>query len=348
MKRYEQAKNAGLNWQVVLIEDLQTDLKVLIMRAVKERWTFSRLNQEVNKTISAAEKNAESADIKSMIRNSMPIFASKVYYKAVELFSIRAVPAFLYAVKREQTKKQSVPPSVTKRIKPEVVEFGNKYYNRATPNARYVKEYQREVARRMNEIADSVAKTDYSERTSIRASAERQIRWEWQERQIEEFENNGVDLVYIDTHSNCSERCQPWQGKLYSISGKTGEKDGVKYQPLSNATDHYYTTKAGKTWLNGCLTGFGCRHKLIPYKKGFKPIPIPDKVIQRERQIDQTQRAMERGIRKAESRALIYKTDKTMTDAYRFYKAKAQTLTEEYIKYSKKNNVAYYPSRLDI
>ena len=352
MKRYELAKNAGLNWQAVLIEDLQTDLKLLIMQYVKQRRTFGEINTKVNKMIDEAAKTAESDTIKSMIRNSMPVFASKIYIKAVELYSFRTAPAFIYAFSKAHTSLSPISSRVAKRVALQPPqgdrEFGRKYYNRAVPNGMEPKEYQREVVRRMNEIADSVAKTDYSERTSVRASAERELRWEWHEKQLQDYQDKGVDLVWIDTHANCSERCQKWQGKLYSISGRSGEIDGIKFQPLTNATDHYYTTKAGRVWKNGCLSGFGCRHKTIPYKKGFKPIPIPEKVIERERAIDQTQRAMERGIRKAESRALLYKKDKAMQNYYRFYKAKAQTLTDEYIAYSKKNNVAYYPSRIDI
>lgn len=100
MKRYELAKNAGLNWQAVLIEDLQTDLKLLIMQYVKQRRTFGEINTKVNKMIDDAAKTAESDTIKSMIRNSMPVFASKIYIKAVELYSFRTAPAFIYAFQK--------------------------------------------------------------------------------------------------------------------------------------------------------------------------------------------------------------------------------------------------------
>lgn len=349
MKRYELAKKAGLNWQVVLIEDLQTDLKLLIRDYVKNNRLFAELNREINRMIEEAVNELDSNELKAMVRTSMPLFASKIYIKTAALFATTQATATVIALAKARNVKvpQTVKQALIQRLE-ELPESEHIDYNRAVPNMINPKEYQKEVERRMNEIADSVAKTDYSANTSLRASAERQIRWEWHEKTIQGYIDNGIDLIWINSHANCSERCQKWQGKLYSISGKSGSIDGVPYQPLSNATDIYYTTKAGKTWKNGCLSGFGCRHETVVYRKNFKPTPISDSVIKREREIEQTQRAMEREIRKAECRALYYKGDRAMREAYQFYKDKAKVLTNKYIKYSHDNGVAYYPSRIDI
>ena len=174
----------------------------------------------------------------------------------------------------------------------------------------------------------------------------------------EKLYESGVDLVWIDTHANCSERCQPWKGKLYSISGKSGVIDGISYQPLSNATDRCDTTKSGKTYINGTLTGFNCRHTTTPYKKGSKPSHIPADVIERQRAIETKQREMERTIRKYEAETLgwkaMRKTSLSNEDreiANKQYKKSlylVEKWQEKYKNFSRENNVAYYPSRLKV
>ena len=157
----------------------------------------------------------------------------------------------------------------------------------------------------------------------------------------------GVRLVWIDSHANCSERCAPFQGRLYSLTGESGKEDGIPYVPLEEATDIYETTRSGRVWKNGCVSGFNCRHKLVDYKKGFRPIKIPQEVIDRERNIDSQLRKYERTIRMYETRALGWKANDRL-DLYRRYRAKAKEWTDRYIAFARENKVAFYPSRLDI
>jgi hypothetical protein len=198
----------------------------------------------------------------------------------------------------------------------------------------------------MKQAMDMVAKEDYNDKVSLRGWAERQLRYEWHEKQLKDLQDKGIDLVWIDTHANCSKRCEPHQGKLYSISGKSGTIDGISYQPLSNATDIYEYTKSGKAYKNGCISGFNCRHRLVAYKKGFKPEIIPKEVIERQRENDRTQRYLERQVRKYEQRALVKKlTNKRL---YKRYKKLAKKWYEKYIEFSKQQDIAFYPSRLKI
>ena len=172
------------------------------------------------------------------------------------------------------------------------------------------------------------------------------VRYERKNEELQELINNGIDLVWISTHGNCSERCQPWQGKLYSISGKYGEIDGIKYQPLSNATDIFYTTKAGRTYKNGCISGFGCRHRLDPYNKGNKPIHISAEIIDKEREINQKQRAFERKIREYKLKSIGLKGIDSREA--RKYMGKAREAYENYKKYCRENKVAFYPARCKV
>lgn len=184
---------------------------------------------------------------------------------------------------------------------------------------------------------------DMSGRNSLRNRAEMEVRFEAQREQLEGFRNSGVNLVICSTHADCSERCRQWQGKVYSLDNTYGRTDdGRSYQPLENATDIYYTTKAGKTYKNGLL-GFNCRHFLVPYKTGyhfFKPNAAYER---REYAITEEQRRLERQVRKWRTEAIEAKGQNPTR--YKFAKAKAEAWNKAYIDFSMKHNRAFYPSR---
>ena len=150
-------------------------------------------------------------------------------------------------------------------------------------------------------------------------------------------------LVICSTHADCSERCKPWQGRVYSLDGTSGTTDdGRRFQPLENATDIYYTTKAGKTYKNGLL-GFNCRHFLVPYKSGYR-FPKPNAAEERrEYNITQTQRRMEAEVRKW--RTVAVENKDLDRERYLDARRKAIDANKAYIAYSKEHNRAYYPSR---
>lgn len=342
MKRYELAKKEKLNWQVVLIQDLETDIKTLTLESVQKQEPIKTTNKKVMRLIDDGINDLASEELKTMARLSLIKFAERVYWKWLKIYGSPAFATLILA--NIESKGINIPPTIKADM---LTDTDQKAYNRALPNMTYNQEYEREVINRVNSVLDEQAKEDYSARYSLRASAEVQIRQEWHEEQLASLKEKGVRLVWIEEHANCSERCQPWQGKLYSLDGTSGIEDGHTYQPLSNATDIYYTTKAGKTYKNGCISGFNCRHKLKAYTKGSMPDKIPKSVIEKQRWIDQTQRAYERQVRKYESRSLGWKQvgNKAL---YGKYKALAKKWTEMYKKFSRENEVPFYPSRLDI
>lgn len=350
MKRYQLAKNAGMPWEVVLVSDAEIDLKVLIRDCAMRGETLSQVNDKVTAFIRKVVSELESEAIKEKVKKSFPMFATRVYYKWLTLFGTKvAAIAFLTALKAQNI---DVPQSVKERLAdlPNVRNlsgFAQSYvegaYNRATPNNMYSLEYEKEIRGRINDIADMTAKVDYDTKYSLRASVELEVRYEHNQRQIQSLKDSGVRLAWIDSHANCSERCQEWQGKLYSLDGTSGKQDGVSYQPLENATN--IVDKYG--YRNGCLSGFNCRHKLIPYKKGFRPIQVPESVMVRQRELEKQQRYMERTVRRYESRALTYKAANE-TKEYKHYKQLVQEWTKRYEDFSKKNGIPFYPSRLDI
>ncbi len=187
---------------------------------------------------------------------------------------------------------------------------------------------------------------DVSGRNSLRNLAEMEVRYNDHLQQIEELRAAGHKLVIASVHADCSDRCRPWQGKVYSLDGTYGTTDdGRKYEPIENATDIFYTTKAGKTYKNGLL-GFNCRHFLIPYKSGYR---FPQPNVEEERKqyaITLKQRQLEREVRKWRTEAL---TSKGLDgERYSLARKKAIEWNKEYIRYSRENGRAYYPSRTKI
>lgn len=96
------------------------------------------------------------------------------------------------------------------------------------------------------------------------------------------------DLVEVTSHLGARPSHALWQGKVYSISGKS-----KKYPSLREATG--YGTGAG-------LKGWHCRHDFYPFFEGISKrasVPVDLDENQEEYELSQQQRAMERSIRKS-------------------------------------------------
>lgn len=97
------------------------------------------------------------------------------------------------------------------------------------------------------------------------------------------------DLVEVSSHLGARPSHAQWQGKIYSISGKS-----KKYPAFYPSTG--YGTGAG-------LGGWNCRHSFFPYFKGLsQPANAPDfskSENLKEYSENQQQRAYERAIRKS-------------------------------------------------
>lgn len=188
---------------------------------------------------------------------------------------------------------------------------------------------------------------DYTGRNSLRNLAEMEVRYQDHKDSIKELKASGEKLVLCSAHADCSERCAPYQGRIYSLNGTRGEIDGKKYVPLEEATNNprdRYVTKAGRVYQNGLL-GFNCRHKLSPYR-GQSPEYVSEKERKKEYEITKTQRALERKVRDLKAKAQMAKS--LNKAEYRRYKALSENAYDEYVRYSKDNERAYYPMRVRI
>lgn len=105
--------------------------------------------------------------------------------------------------------------------------------------------------------------------------------------QAERCQQYGVDLVEVSSHLGARPLCAPYQGKVYSITGKT---EGY---PLLSSTS--YGEAAG-------LFGCNCGHQMYPFIPGVSEQayhPVIAKENADAYETSQEQRALERNIRKA-------------------------------------------------
>lgn len=340
MKKYELAKKQGLNWQALLVEETQTEIKELIKDMILKGKNKFEIGKEIEKKINVCLDELEIERLKEEVERGLRAFADKVY---IILFILFANITYKQIQAISNVARGSATP---KDIRTAEQALGQMAYERRVPLNMYSKNYMQMVKERIDTLSRLEAKEDYTSRMTLRNSAEIQVRHEAIEKQLQDLRDKGENLIWIVPHANCSERCQPFQGKLYSLDGTYGTVDGIQYQPLEVATEVYETTKAGKIYKNGCLNGFNCRHRTQPYRQGNKPKTIPAAVIDKERDINNKQRYLERGVRSWRDRALQWKG--IDDNEYRYAKAKAVEWNNKYIEFSKKNGVAYYPDRTKI
>lgn len=113
--------------------------------------------------------------------------------------------------------------------------------------------------------------------------------------QLDLAEEMDCDLVEVTAHMGARPSHAEWQGKVYSISGKS-----KKYPKLSTATG--YGTGAG-------LKGWNCRHDFYPFFEGISEranMPVDISENNEQYALSQKQRAMERSIRASKRRLAAY------------------------------------------
>ena len=212
----------------------------------------------------------------------------------------------------------------------------------------FQKTYIDRVSKALGGLAEEKAldPNDVSGRNSLRNLAEMQVRYERHLEEIDTLKSSGEKLVVCSVHADCSDRCAPFQGRVYSLDGTSGTtEDGRRYVPLETATDIFYTTKAGRTYKNGLL-GFNCRHKLLLYKPNMVIPFVSETERKKEDAITKRQRALERAVIGYREEALMYKG--TDAEKYREARRNAVEVYNEYKRFSKENGRAYYPDRVKI
>lgn len=342
-----------LNEQASVLVDAQTDIKTAVKQGVLSAKGGAEIKKQLLAIIERAVARIRSPTLKKDARVSLMRFADKVYadFKtALQSIPYKLLPAVVVLMQAISAKEPSgeyyVPKTPAEHKAAEKLFY--KVYEKGLPLQEFHKVYMDRVNSALNGMSQVQAldPNDFSGKNSLRNLAEMQVRYERHQEEIQSFKDRKVRLVVCSAHADCSDRCAKWQGRVYSTDGTTGyTPDGRFYQPLEDATDIYYTTKAGRTYKNGLL-GFNCRHKLFEYKEGMGIPTLSEEERKREYAITVRQREMERAVISAREKALTNKG--TNIQEYRKWRKVAAERDKAYRQFSKENGRAFYPDRTKI
>ena len=324
----------------LLIAEAQTMLKIIVEEHVRLGRPAHELKEQCEGVVLRLKARVRNDETRERIDECMQRYLRELYDRFTAMYAMLRVMSSIVA------KETGRPVSPRTGLAPEIPLSEDPLSYNMEPAARdHFEAYQKNVRKVLDEILNAEPRPEHEHGVNLRTIAELNVRYDRQMKMIGDLGEQGEDLVWIEPHANCSARCEPWQGKLYSLSGRTGRtEDGISYRPLSDATDVTVTTRAGKTYRNGCITGFGCRHKLIPYRKGTRPTPIPAAVVEKQRRAEETQRRIERRIRYEKERAALL----SQIDAKEARKSRlrAKSLSAYYRAFSERSKLAAVPTRL--
>ena len=236
---------------------------------------------------------------------------------------------------------------------------------KGSPN---VVNYEKELKLKLNELAAAPVTTQEPGKKpiSLWQKAELDVRYENQMQKLQDLRIKGVEYAWISTHPNCSKRCAAFQGSLVAlerhanapqtvVNHKTfnyrkgsfaiGKVDGHVVYSLSDimaVVDDKYG------YHNNIISGFNCRHRLVPYQKGTVPPPEYTKEeIKQQRAIEERIRGLEREIRLKKKQLALYNKlgDKK---AIATLKKEIKRLTDFYKQFCEKNGYAWHKYRIDI
>lgn len=345
--------NKPLNYQAITLEEAETEIRLTVRDEFIKRTPKPRINKIVAEIIARALRQIKIPSLKQAAKLSLVSFYTR-QYRIIGQISPNTLETVMVLGLLASHKIRLTDRRIT-ALKGQGIFIEN--YEVSMPKAnlygvplrKFWQDYTKDNVR---PVIDRLCKeqardpNDLTGRNSLRNLAEMEVRYNDHLQQIDSLKASGNKLVIASTHADCSDRCRPWQGRVYSLDGSSGQtEDGRRYVPLENATDVFYTTKAGITYKNGLL-GFNCRHYLVPYQNGFK-FPPPN--VQEERKqyaITLKQRALERNVREWRTKAVESKG--LDENAYNTARQKAMEWNKIYIKFSQENNRAYYPSRTKV
>lgn len=230
----------------------------------------------------------------------------------------------------------------------------------------YIKDYAKEVYKKMDELAATPLTTAEEGKKPITLwqKAELDVRYNKQLENLDKLKKDGVQYAYISSHPDCSKRCACWQGALVSLTEhapnpqKEVDKgfhykkmsffvkklDGKNVYSLPDITD----VMGPYGYKNNVYIGFNCRHRLIPYDpQKSAPTQFSEQDIKKQREIEEKIRKMERDIRLQKTRILFYE----QLDEKKIAKEienKCKIMIERYKAYCERNGYAWNEYRIRI
>lgn len=303
-----------------IYQKAETRIKALVLLAFIYAWPEILLRSKITAIILAVEAKIGLAAYNKGLRNFAIKLMREQYRKP------------LFQFKDQFPDKK---PIDFKYLKNEAK--GGTYYD-------YPKELKKRITQLTNEV--TTASEDGKKPISLWAKAEIDTRQEHNQKMIGDLIEKGELVCYISSHPNCSKRCAKWQGKLvhltkHSLYGNflVGKIDGKNVYSLTDIM----AVKDKYGYNNNVISGFNCRHYLIPYKGQNPPTHYTKEEMKDEREIERRIREMEREIRRERQRLTLM--EKGDLD-YKRQKRKVEYMIETYRSFCKKWGFPSYDYRI--
>ena len=375
MSRYTYVRQKQPNqWVAVAVSDLKVQIKAYILDKYLDKIPKPRIFEAIRREIGYLIKELEEdgkGDSADSYREELEEFADEAYEQTRRMVGGKTAYALALTLANPVTltekQKQEIAQnaSVTMYVPPEQVaslaprhDLGRTAYSSATAADKYYREVHKETKQLLANFTELTEGKQYLIRVNPRSISEMNVRFQAYQAQKQKLISEGVKLVYVPPHSNCSKRCQPYQGKVYSLTGQRERYDRGTAIPIEDVAEN--VTVQGKrdpsrTYYAG-LFSYNCRHRMRPYHDGQFLEVIPDSVVESTRKIEQRQREMEREIRTLKEQRLYYRVIKkkltksqqgVMQTEINGLTDKIKDKTKAYESYSARNHVPYNPTRLE-
>ena len=355
-----------LNKQALIAEEAQGQIRLVVKDALLYRQSKQELDRKVLRIIQATTAAISIPSLKSAVYRSLVAYYNRQRQLAAQIPPRRLFVflCLLKLVERGEGAKTHSPYTAkitlteAKATVREELDFAmpdrdDDVINLGSALNKYHRDYYRENIlptfdkMAAEEALDPDSEKYWGKRSTLRNRAEREVRWQGHVDNRAELEVKGVKLVIVSAHADCSDRCRPYQGKVFSLDGSSGTtSDGRKYFPIEEAiNDDWNTDKRPSKWKNG-LFGFNCRHYMIEYKEGYEFPKVKLETERNQYKITTKQRYMERQVRHWRTVAEMNKG--VDPERYKYAKGKAKSYNERYIEYSHENKRPYYDTRTRI
>lgn len=374
MSGYTYAK-ANPDWDRAAASDLRANIKafclIAVLRNTDEGATFKRIREEIDVFCREFSDMDNGEEIAARYRIELAEFAREAYEMAMTMVGTMTPYMFAQALvdparltgRQKTALEQSVPVTfemtekVARRAAQTVYreDTGGGYTN-ATPAHTFYTEIHKEAKSRMGEFEDLKTHKIPMANLNPRNIVEMAVRWDKYKEEKARLKANGVRLVYVPPHANCSKRCQPYQGKVYSLTGQTERFDGRVFPPIEDAADN--VTVRGKkdpsrVYAAG-LFAYNCRHRMVPYQEGQNVEVIPAEAIERRRELETKQRELERDVRYLKEKYTLLRIvrdesgNKNLAPEVKEACAAWKASREKYFDFCEKNDLVTNGKRLTI
>ena len=136
----------------------------------------------------------------------------------------------------------------------------------------------------------------------------------------EEMQRYGCDTFSVSWHDGARPLCYPWQGKVISESGWTGD-----VKDLDGNTVHVYALNETSYGEPAGLFGINCGHYKIPFIPGYSIARQPEQTEEqneKEYEESQKQRALERKLREEKRDLAVLKAQGASDEEIRAQRAR--------------------------